>query len=395
MPRPRHPCATKGHRTNRMSELRLFTSESVTEGHPDKICDQVSDSILDALLTVDPHSRVAVETLVTTGLVHVAGEVRTTGYVEIPAIVRERITSIGYDSSDVWFDGRSCGVSISIGGQSPDIAVGVAADVADPAAVAAAMGEAVLAFGGVDLVVGEAFGISREARKVADDYPEIAFLMGDPGVEHGSNFSVFDNWIHEPCYLMGVVAGTMTKTNKIGMVGGFPIGEVNRLFHAFMAGAKSVNPDVEFKVSFIGSWYDPPKAKEFAFAQVESGVDVLYAERAGVVDAAREKGIIAFGNVNDMNKLENGTDVVVASALWHMEPAIDYAIAQVKAGSFKAENYKEWTMMKAGGASLSPFYEFDAKIPAETKADVEALAAKIKAGEMVVEINDDEPKSTF
>ncbi|MDQ0575510.1 methionine adenosyltransferase [Agromyces albus] len=108
-----------------MSALRLFTSESVTEGHPDKICDQISDSILDALLTVDPHSRVAVETLVTTGLVHVAGEVTTSGYVEIPAIVRERVTSIGYNSSDVWFDGRSCGVSVSIGGQSPDIAQGV------------------------------------------------------------------------------------------------------------------------------------------------------------------------------------------------------------------------------------------------------------------------------
>jgi S-adenosylmethionine synthetase len=108
-----------------MTSLRLFTSESVTEGHPDKICDQISDSILDALLTVDPHSRVAVETLVTTGLVHVAGEVTTKGYVEIPAIVREKITSIGYTSSDVWFDGRSCGVSVSIGGQSPDIAQGV------------------------------------------------------------------------------------------------------------------------------------------------------------------------------------------------------------------------------------------------------------------------------
>jgi S-adenosylmethionine synthetase len=108
-----------------MTELRLFTSESVTEGHPDKICDQISDSILDALLTVDAHSRVAVETLVTTGLVHVAGEVTTKGYVEIPAIVRDRITSIGYTSSDVWFDGRSCGVSVSIGGQSPDIALGV------------------------------------------------------------------------------------------------------------------------------------------------------------------------------------------------------------------------------------------------------------------------------
>jgi S-adenosylmethionine synthetase len=106
-------------------ELRLFTSESVTEGHPDKICDQISDSILDALLAEDMHSRVAVETLVTTGLVHVAGEVTTSGYVDIPGIVRKRITDIGYDSSEVWFDGRSCGVEISIGSQSPDIAQGV------------------------------------------------------------------------------------------------------------------------------------------------------------------------------------------------------------------------------------------------------------------------------
>jgi len=105
--------------------LRLFTSESVTEGHPDKICDQISDSILDALLAEDKDARVAVETLVTTGLVHVAGEVTTVGYVDIPSIVRKRIWEIGYNSSDVWFDGRSCGVSVSIGGQSPDIAMGV------------------------------------------------------------------------------------------------------------------------------------------------------------------------------------------------------------------------------------------------------------------------------
>jgi S-adenosylmethionine synthetase len=107
------------------STLRLFTSESVTEGHPDKICDQISDSILDAMIAQDPKARVAVETLVTTGLVHVAGEVTTTSYVDIPAIVRKRISDIGYNSSDVWFDGRSCGVSVSIGGQSPDIAQGV------------------------------------------------------------------------------------------------------------------------------------------------------------------------------------------------------------------------------------------------------------------------------
>lgn len=248
---------------------------------------------------------------------------------------------------------------------------------------------------GVKLIVGEAFGISREAHKVAKDYPEVAFLMGDSFGPVDDNFAVFDNYIHEPCFLMGIIAGSMTKTGKIGMVGGYPIGEVNRLFNAFMDGARSVNPKIEFKVSFIGSWYDPPKAKEFAFAQVEAGVDVLYAERAGVVDAARQQGIIAFGNVNDMNKEENGKDVVVTSAMWHMEEAIAHAIERVKKGDFKAEDYREWTMMAKGGASLAPYYEFDAKIPAEAKAKVESAKKAILSGALVVPINDEEPKSTY
>lgn len=105
--------------------LRTFTSESVTEGHPDKICDQISDTILDAMLEQDPDARVAVETLVTTGLVHIAGEVTTSSYVEIPQLVRQKILDIGYTSSDIGFDGNSCGVSVSIGAQSPDIAGGV------------------------------------------------------------------------------------------------------------------------------------------------------------------------------------------------------------------------------------------------------------------------------
>ncbi|HEY8317418.1 MAG TPA: methionine adenosyltransferase [Amnibacterium sp.] len=108
-----------------MPALRLFTSESVTPGHPDKICDQISDSVLDALIAQDVHARVAVETLVTTGLVHVAGEVSTSGYADIPGIVRDRIRRIGYDSSEQSFDGSTCGVSVSIGSQSVDIAAGV------------------------------------------------------------------------------------------------------------------------------------------------------------------------------------------------------------------------------------------------------------------------------
>ncbi|MBO3087178.1 methionine adenosyltransferase [Cellulomonas dongxiuzhuiae] len=107
------------------AHLRLFTSESVTEGHPDKICDQISDAILDAILEQDTTARVAVETMVTTGLVHVVGEVTTSAYVEIPQIVREVVRGIGYTSSLIGFDGDSCGVSVSIGQQSPDIAAGV------------------------------------------------------------------------------------------------------------------------------------------------------------------------------------------------------------------------------------------------------------------------------
>jgi len=108
-----------------VTKARLFTSESVTEGHPDKICDAISDSVLDALLAQDPKSRVAVETLVTTGQVHVAGEVTTTAYADIPTIVRKRILDIGYDSSEKGFDGATAGVNIAIGSQSPDIAQGV------------------------------------------------------------------------------------------------------------------------------------------------------------------------------------------------------------------------------------------------------------------------------
>ena len=108
-----------------MSQQRLFTSESVTEGHPDKICDAISDSILDSLLEQDPRSRVAVETLVTTGQVHVAGEVTTKANIDVPSVVREAILEIGYDSSEKGFDGASCGISVSIGKQSPDIAQGV------------------------------------------------------------------------------------------------------------------------------------------------------------------------------------------------------------------------------------------------------------------------------
>jgi basic membrane protein A len=245
---------------------------------------------------------------------------------------------------------------------------------------------------GNDVIVGEAFAVEAAARKVAKDYPKIAFLLGSSGKPQEPNFSVFDNYIQEAAYLTGMVAGGMTKSNKIGMVGGYPIPEVNRLMNAFMAGAKEVNPKVEFMVSFINSWFDPPKAKEAAFAMIDKGADVMYAERFGVSDAAKERKVLAIGNVIDTQP--QYPETVVVSALWFMEPTIDEALKRVKAGQFKAEDYGKFSYMGAKGSAMSPLGTFEKKVPAELAKRVKAREAEILAGKFQVKIDDNAPKST-
>src|SRR5690349_6691526 len=245
---------------------------------------------------------------------------------------------------------------------------------------------------GNTLVVGEAFAVEAAARKVARDYPKVSFLLGSSGKPQEPNFSVFDNFIQEPAYLTGMIAGGMTKSNTIGMVGGYPIPEVNRLMHAFMEGAKEVNPKVKFSVSFIGSWFDPPKAKEAAFAMIDKGADVLYAERFGVSDAAKEKGKLAIGNV--INTQDKYPDTVVSSALWNMEPTIDRALKLVKDGKFKAEDYGSYSMMKHKGSELAPLGTFEKKVPAELVAKVKAKEKDILDGKFSVKVDDGQPKST-
>jgi S-adenosylmethionine synthetase len=165
---------------------RLFTSESVTEGHPDKICDQISDSILDALLKDDLQSRVAVETLVTTGMVHIAGEVTTSAYADIPGIVRDVILGIGYDSSTKGFDGRSCGVSVSIGSQSPDIAQGV--------------------------------DVAYEARVEGDDDPLERQGAGDQGLMFGFACDDTPELMPLPITMAHRLAQRLAEVRKVGLV---------------------------------------------------------------------------------------------------------------------------------------------------------------------------------
>lgn len=247
------------------------------------------------------------------------------------------------------------------------------------------------ATGGNQLIVGESFAVEAAARKVAKDFPKVSFLMGSSGKPQAPNFSVFDNYIQEPAYLTGLIAGGMTKSNKIGLVGGFPIPEVNRLMHAFMAGAREVNPKVEFSVTFINSWFDPPKAKEAAFAMIDKGADVMYAERFGVSDAAKERKVLAIGNV--INTQPQYPDTVVASALWNMEPTIDRALKLVKEGKFTPEDYGQYSMMKFKGSELSPLGSFEGKVPANIVDKVKARQAEILSGKFTVKVDDSQPKS--
>ena len=247
---------------------------------------------------------------------------------------------------------------------------------------------------GHKLILGEVFGVEDAARAVARDYPDVAFLMGSSFKPDDTvpNFSPFDNYIQDASYLTGIIAGAMTKSKNIGMVGGYPIPEVNRLMHAFMAGVKESAPDARFQVAFIGSWFDPPKAKETAFAQIDGGADLLYAERFGVSDAAKERKVLAVGNVIDTQA--DYPETVVASALWDFQPTLDKAVADVKAGTFKAEDYGVYSFMKNGGCSLAPLGTFDGKVPADVMAKVAEKEKAIKDGSFTVEIDDSEPKSS-
>jgi len=245
---------------------------------------------------------------------------------------------------------------------------------------------------GFDLIVGDAFLAGEEpARRVAKDYPKIAFAFGSEFGPVSPNFSVFDNWIQEPAYLCGVIAGKMTKTNVLGVVAAIPIGEVNRLVNAFKAGALKVNPKVKVKISYIGGWFDPPKAKEAAIAQIEAGADMIYAERFGVFEAAKEKGVLAFGNMSDQNAL--APSVVITGPVWDMYPTIKFAIEMVKKKAWVAMDLREWSMMAKGGARLAPFHSFEKTLPPDVLKMVRDLQKKIINGTYHVPVDEQKPVS--
>ena len=240
---------------------------------------------------------------------------------------------------------------------------------------------------GIKLIVGESYAVEREARQVAADYPQTTFIMGSSGKEQGDNFGVFGTWNFEAAYLAGMLAGGMSKTGTFGSVGAIPIPEVNMLINAFQDGVKETRPDAKFNASFIGTFFDPPKAREAGLAQIDAGADILFGERIGTADAAKERSIKAIGSLIDYTP--RYPDTVFANAMWNFRPILDAAVADVKAGNPTGKDYTPFSLMKEGGNDI---VYVKGVAPADVEAKMEARRAEIKAGTFKVEPNPAEPK---
>ena len=213
----------------------------------------------------------------------------------------------------------------------------------------------------------------------------------------GGNAFWIQAYAHEPAYLSGVIAGMVTETNTIGMVSGFPYASVNHPLNAFVAGARSVNPEVKFKSAYIEAWWDPVKAKETALAQIEAGADLIYSERYGGFEAARDKGIYAFGNQSDVHDL--APETIITSPLMYWDPSVAYMIElwydnQVNGTAFDAPSEEPvFFLMKDGGSALAPLYQFEDELPTEVLDAYNAAKEQILSGELEVELKFDAVES--
>jgi basic membrane protein A len=198
---------------------------------------------------------------------------------------------------------------------------------------------------------------------------------------------VFGTWNHDGAYLAGMLAGAMTKSGIVGSVGAIPIPEVNMLINAFALGVKEVRPDAKHLVSFIGTFFDPPKAREAGLAQIDAGADILFGERIGTADAAKERGIKSIGSLIDYTP--RYPDTVFANAMWYFRPILNAALADVAASKAVGKNYTPYGLMKEGGSDI--IYT-KGVAPADAEAKMEEKRTAIKAGKFEVPIMMEEPK---
>jgi basic membrane lipoprotein Med (substrate-binding protein (PBP1-ABC) superfamily) len=245
-----------------------------------------------------------------------------------------------------------------------------------------------------DLIIGDAFAAEDAVRAVAADYPDVAFAFGSGGAEVAPNFSVFDNWLQDPAYLAGMLAGGLTESGTIGVVAAMPIPEVNRIVNAFVMGVGETNADATVKVSFINSFFDPATAAQAAEAQISQGADVLFAERAGVIEVADENDLPVIGMMVDQHDL--APDNVVTSLVWNMQPTVEALVEQVAAGEYEAQNLAQYSFMVNGGSSIAAINtDLVVEVPEDLVALVEERQAEILDGTFETPIDEETPEGSI
>jgi basic membrane protein A len=244
-----------------------------------------------------------------------------------------------------------------------------------------------------DAIIGDAFAAEEAVRKVAADFPEIPFAFGSGEKPAEPNMSVFDNWLQDPAYLAGMLAGGLTESDTIGVVGAMPIPEVNRIVNAFVLGVKETNPDATVKVSFINTFFDPAAAKQAAKAQIAAGADVLFAERDGVIAAAEEADLPVIGMMVDQK--EEAPEHVVTSLIWKMRPTVDAVIEQARTEP-EAVDLGKYSFMMVGGSELAPINEdVVGGVPEDLVTKVEEKKAAIMDGGFETPVDESAPASSI
>jgi basic membrane protein A len=242
-------------------------------------------------------------------------------------------------------------------------------------------------------IMGDAFAAEEAVRKVAAEFPDIPFAFGSGEQPAEPNMSVFDNWLQDPAYLSGMLAGGLTESDTIGVVGAMPIPEVNRIVNAFVLGVKETNPDATVKVSFINSFFDPAAAKQAAQAHISAGADVLFAERDGVIAAAEEADIPVIGMMVDQK--EEAPEHVVTSLIWNVRPTVDAVIAQTKNGP-EAVDLGKYSFMNVGGSSIADInVDIVGGVPGDLVAKVEEKEAAIQDGSFKTPVDEAAPAKSI
>lgn len=244
-----------------------------------------------------------------------------------------------------------------------------------------------------DAIIGDAFAAEEAVRKVAAEFPDIPFAFGSGEKPVPPNMSVFDNWLQDPAYLSGMLAGGLTKTNTIGVVGAMPIPEVNRIVNAFVLGAKETNPDATVKVSFINSFFDPAAAKQAAQAQVSAKADVLFAERDGVIAAAKDANLPVIGMMVDQK--DESPDHVATSLIWNMSPTVEAVIKQARNGP-EGVDLGQYSFMKDGGSKIAALNTgITGGIPADLVKKIEAKQQAIMDGSFETPVDESAPAGSI